>query len=173
MTCNLCGTQEATIHLTEIVNEQMIEIHLCENCAQEKGTDFKTHFNFSELLAGLPDIGKFPKSQVEKKWAGQCAQCRMTYEEFSKSGRLGCENCYEAFSKMLLPLIKRIQRSTRHVGKRPPKSSGPSSPSDLRLLQDRLRRSVQSEEFEEAARLRDEIKQVEEKMKKGRRSKSE
>ncbi len=174
MTCNLCGTQEATIHLTEIVDSQMIEIHLCENCAQEKGTDFKTHFNFTELLAGLPEAaGKSSKSQTEKKWTGQCAQCGMTYGEFSKSGRLGCENCYDAFSKMLLPLIKRIQRSIRHVGKRPLKSGGASSHNDLRLLQDRLRKSVQAEEFETAARLRDEIKQFEEKMKKGRKSKNE
>ena len=66
MICNLCGTQEASIHLTEIVNHQMIEIHLCETCAEEKGTDFKTHFNLTDLLAGLADAGKTSKS-AEKR----------------------------------------------------------------------------------------------------------
>ena len=173
MTCNICGTQEATIHLTEIVNNQMIEIHLCENCAQEKGTDFKTHFNFGELLAGIPELAKFPKN-IEKKWAAQCPQCELTYDDFSKKGRLGCENCYSAFSKMLMPLIKRIHHSVNHLGKKPSKvPKEVRTNHDLRLLQDRLRKCIQAEEFEEAARVRDEIKQVEDKMKKGKPPKNE
>ena len=172
MICNLCGTQEASIHLTEIVNSQMIEIHLCETCAQEKGTDFKTHFNLTELLAGFVDPGKSAKTP-EKRFAGKCPECALTYDEFGKSGRLGCPACYEAFSKMLLPLIKRVQRSTRHVGKRPSRVSAESSQSqELQLLQNRLAKSVQMEEFEEAARLRDEIRQAEEKLKKTGKSKS-
>src|SRR3989338_10946713 len=114
MTCNICGVNEATVHLTEIVNNQMIEVHLCESCAQEKGTDFKTHFSIDDLLAGLTDITKQIK-QGEKKGSSLCCSgCGMTYEEFGKSGRLGCAVCYDAFAKMLLPLIKRIQRSTHH-----------------------------------------------------------
>ncbi len=166
MICNLCGTQEASIHLTEIVNTQMIEIHLCEACAQEKGTDFKTHFNLTELLAGLTETGKSAKSS-EKRLTGKCPECSLTYEEFGKSGRLGCPNCYDAFSKLLLPLIKRVQRSIRHVGKRPDRAAAePSHEHLLHLLQERLAKSVQMEEFEEAARLRDEIRQAEEKIKK-------
>ena len=158
--------------MTEIVNNQMVEVHLCETCAQEKGTDFKTHFNFGELLAGLTEIGK-PTKTGEKR-AGKCPDCGMTYEEFGKSGRLGCSACYEAFAKMLLPLIKRVQRSTHHVGKKPSKTSGETRVThDLRILQERLRKSVQSEAFEEAARLRDEIRQMEEKIKKPRRPRNE
>ena len=167
MICNLCGTQEASIHLTEIVNNQMIEIHLCEACAQEKGTDFKTHFNLTDLLAGLTDAGKGAKPAEKQRFAGKCPECGMTYEEFGKSGRLGCASCYEAFGKMLLPLIKRVQRSTRHVGKRPSRVSAETGQVQaLQLLQERLAKSVQMEEFEEAARLRDEIQQAEAKIKK-------
>jgi protein arginine kinase activator len=172
--CNLCGTQEASIHLTEIVNNQMIEIHLCETCAQEKGTDFKTHFNLTDLLAGLStDLTKTAKP-ADRRFAGKCPECGITYEEFGKSGRLGCATCYEAFSKMLLPLIKRVQRSTEHVGKRPSRVS-PETGSPVRtlqILQDRLAKSVQMEAFEEAARIRDEIRQAEEKLKKPGRGKS-
>ena len=173
MTCNICGTQEATIHLTEIVNDQMVEIHLCETCAQEKGTDFKTHFNFGDLLTGITEIGKSPKVG-EKRPVLKCPECGLTYEEFGKTGRLGCSACYGGFAKLLVPLIKRVQRATHHVGKKPSKISREvRSVHDLRLLQDRLRKSIQAEAFEEAAQIRDEIKQMEEKIKKGKKSKNE
>ncbi|MBI3313515.1 MAG: UvrB/UvrC motif-containing protein [Candidatus Omnitrophica bacterium] len=174
MTCNVCGVNEATVHLTEIVNNQMIEVHLCETCAQEKGTDFKTHFSIDDLLAGLTDITKQIKQGEKKASSLCCSGCGMTYEEFGKSGRLGCATCYEAFSKMLLPLIKRIQRSTHHVGKKPSKiPRATRSVHDLRVLQDRLRKSVQTESFEDAAKIRDEIKQIEEKLKKGKKKNNE
>jgi protein arginine kinase activator len=173
MTCNICGTTEATIHLTEIINNQMLELHLCETCAQEKGTDFKTHFNLGDLLTGLSELEKSAKVG-EKKVLVRCAECGMTYEEFAKTGRLGCGGCYSAFSKMLMPLIKRVQRSVTHVGKKPSKISREGRNNyDLRVLQDRLRKSIQMEEFEEAARLRDEIRQAEEKIKKGKINKNE
>ncbi len=167
MICNICGSQEATIHLTEIVNSQMIEIHLCETCAQEKGTDFKTHFAVGDLIGSLADADEGLKAG-KPLVSAKCPDCGLTYDEFGKSGRLGCAGCYAAFSKMLLPLIKRVQRSTTHVGKRPgnvPKQV--SFTHDLRVLQDRLRKTVQLEEFENAAKIRDEIRQIEEKMKKG------
>lgn len=175
MICNLCGVNEATIHLTEIVNNQMIEIHLCESCAQEKGTDFKTHFNFGELLGALPDLGKTEDLAGEKRAAAvKCSQCQMTYEEFGKTGRLGCPECYTSFSKMLLPLIRRVQRSTQHTGKRPAKQPKPTRASgDLKLLQDRLRKSILNEAFEEAARIRDEIRVFEENSKKSKKAKED
>jgi protein arginine kinase activator len=168
MTCNVCGTNEATIHLTEIINNQMLEIHLCEVCAQEKGTEFKTYFNLGDLLAGFTE-GEKPAKTGEKKILVRCAECGLTYDEFAKSGRLGCAACYSAFSKMLTPLIKRIHHAVSHLGKKPSKvSKEVRTNHDLRLLQDRLRKCIQGEEFEEAARVRDEIKQIEEKMKKGK-----
>lgn len=166
MVCNLCGVNESTIHLTEIVNNQMVEIHLCEACAQEKGTEFKTHFSFNvnELLAGITEVGKWAGTETEKV-ADRCPQCGMAYEEFGKKGRLGCPHCYTAFERMLLPLIRRVQRSTTHVGKRPANIPKPKAEvSDLRMLQQRLRKSIQAEAFEEAASLRDQIKKLEEAM---------
>ncbi len=172
MTCNLCGTQEATIHLTEIVNNQMIEIHLCEACAQEKGTSFKTHFQLGDLMTSLMGSSEKPSKSSEKKVPVKCQECGMTYDEFGKSGRLGCAFCYESFSKLLNPLIKRIQRTLLHTGKRPQKAAAASKPSvstpmsDLKILQERLRKCIQSEAFEEAAKVRDEIRQWEERHKK-------
>ena len=167
MICNLCGSNAATIHLTEIVKNQMVEIHLCEACSEEKGTAFSTHFQMADLLAGLtePDLAAGEKSRKPEKLV--CASCGMTYEGFTKCGRLGCGECYTAFAKQLLPLIKRVQRSAQHLGKQPAKISPETrSRYDLKLLQERLRKSVQKEDFESAASIRDQIKAIQEKSKK-------
>lgn len=173
MTCNLCGVQEATIHLTEILNNQMIEVHMCEPCAQEKGTDFKTHFNLDEFLAGFSEQEK-PEKSLEKP-ALICSECHLSYEEFGKTGRLGCAHCYVSFFRPLLSLIRRVQRADHHEGRKPPsvqRERMVKPISDLKMLQDRLRKSIQLEEFEEAARIRDEIRQNEERIKKPRKPKS-
>ena len=91
----------------------------------------------------------------------------MNYGDFAKNGRLGCAGCYASFQKPLATVIKQVQRSCCHVGKKPsriPKET--RSVHDLRQLQEKLRKSIQEEAFEEAARLRDEIKQALDKVKK-------
>ncbi|OQA56687.1 MAG: UvrB/uvrC motif protein [Candidatus Omnitrophica bacterium ADurb.Bin277] len=163
MICNICGAREASIHLTEIVNGQMAEVHICEQCAEEKGTDFKTYFNFGDILTGFTGIEKLPE-KPGKKTVLLCKNCGMTYEDFSKQGRLGCAQCYTAFQKPLETVIRQVQRSGCHAGKKPSRiSKDVCSAHDLRQLQERLRKCIQSEAFEEAARVRDEIKQIEEK----------
>lgn len=170
MLCGACHQNEATIHLTEIVNNQMIEVHLCENCAQEKGTDFKTHFNFNDLLSGLSDMSSMLKADPMEIVG--CKTCSLTYEEFGKTGRLGCPDCYQDLGKILLPLIKRVQRSTEHLGKHPSKASSETKRTiDLREQRERLKRAVEMEEFEKAADIRDQIKKLEEKMGKGKKEK--
>ena len=171
MVCNVCGQNEATIHLTEILNNQMVEIHLCETCAEQKGTGFKAHFDFNKLLASLGEFGaEFKPERVSKV---VCNGCGMSYEEFGRTGHLGCANCYQAFEKLLIPLIKRVQRDVRHHGKTPSKVPADMKQAiELRELQDRLKKSVQAETFEEAARIRDQIQQLETRLKKeGKKSK--
>lgn len=151
----------------------MIEIHLCEACAKEKGTDFKTHFQVGDLLAGFAtsqaDEVSAPTVSEKKGSAGKCPKCKMSYEDFGKTGRLGCAACYDTFYRLLMPLIRRVQRSNQHTGKRPLKGAKPSRTSvDLKLLQEKLRKSVQAEDFEQAAKLRDEIKKFEENVKKAK-----
>lgn len=168
MLCNVCGLEEATIHLTEIINSKMVELHLCEQCAYEKGTDVKQFFNFSELLEGLSEVGETSAKPTEKKEAQRCKGCGISFDEFGKSGRLGCPECYQTFSKLLTPLIKRIHRSTQHMGKKPTKISGEVKfHMELRELHERLRKLVEQEAFEDAAKVRDLIKQLEDRAKKG------
>jgi len=113
----VCGKKEATIHLTEIVNGQVTEIHLCELCSKDHGADFKQFL--APLQAGLPDLaGMFSKAMgLAPGQDMKCLSCGMTMRDFEKAGRLGCAGCYETFSPYLLPLIKRIHRHDQHQGK--------------------------------------------------------
>ena len=164
MLCNICSQTEASIHLTEIVDKKIVELHLCEPCAQEKGMDVKTTFNFSDLLAGLAELT--PQVAAGQQTALVCKTCGLRYEDFGKVGRLGCADCYKTFSAALLPLIKRVQQATQHTGKRPERAAREARPAaaaaPLARLQERLKQAVENEAFEEAARLRDEIRAFEE-----------
>ncbi len=170
MVCNSCGQNEATIHLTEILNNQMVEIHLCETCADQKGADFKVHFDFNKLLASLADFGTALKS--EEQGGLVCSSCGMATEEFARTGRLGCAACYQSFEKLLLPLLKRVQRDTQHIGKVPQQASPAlKRGAALRELHGRLQKCIDAEDFEGAVKIRDQISQLEEKKKNSRKSK--
>lgn len=160
MICNICGKNEATVHLTEIVNDKMTKLHLCEACAKEKGAEMEEHFGMSDLLAGLADLGANiePGAMNDIK----CPVCAFTYQDFKKMGRLGCGDCYEAFKKQLDPLLKRIHGANRHVGKVPLMVG--KNLKEKRTVQDikaQLEKAIMAEEFEEAARLRDMIRDLE------------
>ena len=165
MQCDICGNKKATVHLTEIIDEQMTELHLCEDCAREKSVQMEQQFGLADLLAGLADFGKQVKD-VEKTKI-QCTNCSMNYDDFRKFGRLGCSECYNAFGSQLSTLLRKIHGSNQHLGKSParlaPKFKGKKSKSDmLQELRNELQRAIHAENFEKAAELRDRIRTFEE-----------
>ena len=162
MLCDVCHKKEATVHLTEIVNEKMTKLHLCEECAKEKGAEMEEHFGLSDLLAGLTDLGSTIEPDVMETI--KCRTCGFTYQDFKKVGRLGCGDCYDAFKAQLAPLLKRIHGADRHVGKVPIMIG--KTVKDTKTLQDlkvKMEKAIQTENFEEAARLRDQIRDLERK----------
>ena len=187
MVCDVCKTNQATVHLTEIVDEEMTELHLCEGCARKKSASMEQHFGLSDLLAGLADFGAQLGEESDVKIA--CPNCGMTYDDFKRIGRLGCSECYEAFRKSLSGLLKRIHGSGQHVGKAPkgkavqeghheirrnaspePVKEKPQK-SELEILQEKLKKAIHDEAFEEAATLRDKIRSLDKKPSKGGESK--
>ncbi len=166
MQCDICGKKKATVHLTEIIDEQMTELHLCEDCAKEKSVQMEQQFGLADLLAGLADFGKPAKNSVEKVKL-VCSNCGLSYDEFRKLGRLGCSQCYSSFKDNLAGLLKRIHGAPRHVGKRPvhmpagPLVTEEKETEDLEELKTRLHKAIEMEQFEEAARLRDKIRGLE------------
>lgn len=161
MLCDICNKKPATVHLTEIIDEQMNELHLCEECARQKSSQMEQQFGLGDLLGGLAEFQKQSPSEKEEL-ALKCTACGQTFEDFKKIGRLGCSECYVSFKKYLGPLLKRIHGSNIHFGKSPVKpvkaARKKTDPADLRL---RLQKAIELEDFEEAARIRDQIKELE------------
>ena len=161
MLCELCKQSQATVHLTEIINDQMTELHLCEACANQKGAQVESHFGLSDLLSGLADFSK--TQEPEEVSTKACPSCGMTYDDFRKVGRLGCADCYPTFKRSLGSLLKRIHGSPIHVGKSPVRLIKPAkiAKTELLDLKKKLERAIEHEEFEEAAHLRDQIRRAE------------
>ena len=155
MKCHYCG-QPATLHLTDIVAKKKRELHLCEGCAKEhylvpEGPT--PHLNLQalvQLIMGMP--------ATADPAALTCPTCGLKYAAFRADGRLGCPDDYDAFRAALEPLLERIHRGTRHQGKAP-RAAGRRA--ELDSLRDQLRAAVGAENYEDAARLRDRIRQKE------------
>src|SRR5665213_3082234 len=126
MTCDICGKKKATVHLTEIVDEQMSEMHLCEECARQKSTQMEQQFGLADLLAGLSDSTKATAVAKEGDKASvlKCSRCALPYEDFRKFGRLGCGECYTSFKEHLTGLLRKIHGSNKYLGKTPSKYEG-------------------------------------------------
>jgi len=171
MKCEICGKKKATVHLTELIDGQASELHICEDCAREKSLQMEQQFGLADLLAGLSDFGKpmVDKTQQPVKVL-QCSNCGMTYEEFKKHGRLGCSDCYTAFERPLGVLLKKIHGASKHVGKVPAGGAAEISGTEenvsaetnnLQELKEQLQQAVLCEDYERAAILRDKIRSIE------------
>lgn len=162
MLCDICKKNQATVHLTEIVDNQMNELHLCEECALKKSIQMEQQFGLSDLLAGMAE---FEKTAEEKEVVSvKCKNCGLSYADFKKIGRLGCGECYGAFRKYLGPLLKRIHGSTLHFGKSPARGTKATKEKvGLTALRYKLQQAIDAEAFEEAAKIRDQIKELEKK----------
>ena len=161
MLCDVCGKNPATVHLTEIIDDSMNELHLCEDCAAHKSEQMESQFGLSDLLAGMAEFTK-PNKETEVAEALKCPNCGLTYVDFRKLGRLGCGECYNTFKKYLAPLLKRIHGSAQHFGKIPLKIARVTrKKTDLQDLRNKLQKAIEEEAFEEAARIRDQIKELE------------
>ena len=165
MLCQICGKKEATVHFSEVVNNKVRELHLCEDCAQEKGLSIQPHFSIADLLVGLINLGITPP-KIEESGV-KCKNCGLSYAQFGKIGRLGCSECYQTFQKGVVPLLRKIHGSIQHRGKFPKKGKRVFSrreekpPSALEKLKAELIQAIDREEFEKAAILRDRIRTLE------------
>ena len=159
MLCCICKEKEATVHLTQIAGDKMQKVDLCEECAKTKGVNDPTGFSLADLLLGLG-----ASQEIEQAGGGAgltCPTCGFTQADFKKAGRLGCPVCYQTFAEPLEGLLKTMHKGTRHVGKVPESLRQGRDMSDrLKHLHKKLAKAVEEEDFEEAAILRDEIKQT-------------
>lgn len=157
MKCQKC-TKAATLHITEILTEEQVEeLHLCEDCAQK--------YLYEPQTAGKG--GKSASShhgeEVDEPAVmnRECLFCGMKFVDFRNSGRLGCPHDYQEFRDDLLPLLENIHGETKHCGKTPRRSQNKQTQAELVQLRKQLTQAVKKEAYEDAARLRDRIRQLE------------
>ena len=158
MKCQLCSNP-ATVHLTNIENNQKREIHLCQKCAEAQQLVQKQELNLPAILHTL--IGQHVGPVTDELARLTCPACGIRDMEFRAAGRLGCPHDYNVFRVGLEPLLSRIHRTCRHVGKRPRRAISLEKQAELVELRQRLRAAVEAEAFEEAAQLRDLLRQKE------------
>jgi protein arginine kinase activator len=158
MKCQSCSST-ATVHLTDIINGKKKELHLCQECAAQQQLIQVKELNLPAILQTLIGQHLGPADELARL---TCPACGIKYMEFRAGGRLGCPQDYEVFRQGLQPLLQRIHRAERHIGKVPRR---PSLLGELQAelvdLRRQLRAAVEAEAFEEAARLRDLLRQKE------------
>ncbi|MDF2724560.1 MAG: hypothetical protein K0Q59_4235 [Paenibacillus sp.] len=167
MLCQECNKKPATLHFQKIINGDKTEFRICESCAREKselipGT--ANGFSIHNLLSGLLfDPGQ---ASIEMKpQTLRCENCGLSYGQFSKIGRFGCSSCYQHFGEKLDPLFKRVHGNNVHVGKVPKRTGGLIQyKREIDKLKQEMQMSISREEFEQAARIRDQIRELETKL---------
>ncbi len=185
MKCDNCGKREATVRYSENINGRRRELHLCEQCSQELGIDrmdFNMPIDFSSFFSGM--LEEFEGSDFMPMFDTvkdlQCKNCGYTFEDILNTGKFGCANCYDTFESRIEPIIRKMQGSSQHVGRlgkvtehklntkpnvKKKIQKQDSQKNEIEQLKEKLKKAVQEEKYEEAAKLRDEINAKENKNK--------
>lgn len=180
MLCENCKQNEANVKYTQIINGVKKEMHLCEKCSKELGInsmDFSMPITFSSFFGDfLNEYNQGFMPMLEKEKTLICDKCKMTYDDFLESGKFGCSNCYEVFSGNIDPILKRLHGNNRYIGrkaklkpvvekkKEEKKEKNEDKIKDLKL---EIKQLIKEEKYEEAAKVRDEIKKLEKQEGKG------
>tara|TARA_R110002096_G_scaffold233086_11_gene423114 strand:+ start:4636 stop:5178 length:543 start_codon:yes stop_codon:yes gene_type:complete len=174
MNCDVCQTEKATVFFSQVAEGKLQKVNLCKNCADDKGVTDPTGFALADMLEGMGEESVTESTVTTDE--PTCPSCGFTQSDFKKTGRFGCADCYHVFDDGLDGLLEAMHKHTQHVGKIPttfpdlpepqlnpaPTEEMEASPSDnLSELKVALSNSVEDEDYEEAARLRDAISQLE------------
>lgn len=170
MLCEICNKNEATVHITKVINGVKEEKHVCENCAGSvegidlvKDMNFAPALNFQNVISGFLNFMNQGSTSLPQDRLSRlvCENCGTTYDEFMKTGLLGCDHCYSIFNDAVMPVLRRVQTSTEHHGKIPTRAGKDiAKEKQLETLKKDLQKAIEAEEFEKAAELRDKIRDI-------------
>ena len=159
MLCEKCGKNVATTHIKTSINGVVESHHLCAECAARSHA-VQNQFGLTDLLGAFFGEGVKAVPQADKR--KRCPGCGVCFDDIVESGRVGCDKCYETFLEQLLPSLQRMHGKAVHAGKKPRADKAePTREDELEALRAQLREAVASEQFEEAAHLRDRIRAME------------
>jgi protein arginine kinase activator len=155
MLCQICQKNKATIHLKEVISGTVKEIHACEACAETEGVELQSA-SLTDFLLGLgmqPNEPDIPPAQDTV-----CKGCQMRLSDFRKTSRLGCPECYETYTTEIAPMLTAFHKGgLKHTGRTPAHTP---SIEELAVLQESLKEAIVAQNFEEAARLRDLLRDI-------------
>lgn len=182
MLCENCGKNEANVRYSENINGVRKELHLCEECSRRLGITDKMDFRmpsfdlsnfFGSFLEDFSSSSDFMPLLSEVKQI-KCDSCGSSFDDIINTGRYGCANCYDVFEDRMDPILKKLQGANRHNGrlgkisdnkmkfeKEENKNKSDSAENKLQKLQDDLKQAIKEERYEDAAKIRDEIKRQE------------
>lgn len=162
MLCENCKKNAATTHIRTVINGVVTEKNLCGYCAAKGGYSKFVNNGFASMLASM--FGEELATGNIKETRCDC--CNTRFSDIAETGKMGCSECYKVFSDKLVPYLKRVHGTTEHIGKRLMNNDSALATVSSQDIKEKLRRemleAVQAEEFEKAAKLRDEIKKIEE-----------
>lgn len=185
MLCQKCNKNEANVKYTEIINGEKKEMMLCEECSHELGLDninFNMPIDFSSFFGGLLEDDEYNSPEFmplfQKVKELKCDNCNMTYDEFINQGKFGCPECYDVFSTKIDSILKRLHGSNKYLGRKALRSTTNESKTSkeeikekkenvknakdnkIEKLQEDLKKAIADERYEDAAKIRDEIKKL-------------
>lgn len=166
MKCDFCDNK-ATVFLTQLVEGQMKKVCLCDGCAKERGVTDPTGFSLADLLlGGLPGGPGTASSSASHGPSGQgkfCPSCSFTADDLRRVRRFGCSECYTTFAEEVSQLVRGMHKGPSHVGKVPEGLMAIQFRNQrIEELRSRLDLAIASESYEEAAGIRDEIRNLDE-----------
>jgi protein arginine kinase activator len=167
MNCEICGKNQANVHIVKIANGIKQHMNICDKCAVESDElnlsatmVMPGDISFQNVLSGIMNYISQPiQSTLKEEYV--CADCGTKYENFKENGLLGCSECYKYFNIAITPVIKRVQGNLEHRGKIPQKSGKELiEKRNLQILKEELQRAIEVEEYERAAEIRDSIREI-------------
>ena len=185
MKCENCGKNEANVKYTQIINGEKKQMFLCEECSKKLGVS-DIHFNMpisfnsflEDFFDDMNDVSFMPTLGAGSKKL-QCSKCGLTWDDFLHTGNLGCSNCYEEFESRIAPILRSLQGATSHIGRLGDVIEGNDIKQNLDdkenvnsiqenkivnkvdELKEELKQAIKEERYEDAAKLRNEIKNLE------------
>ncbi len=164
MLCQICKSNVATVRYTEVVDGEVAEVNICPECAAKQGKANDFSLSLEVTAVTVPGGTSVPLGATNP--AATCPACGHTYQDITKHGRLGCVDCYDTFQEALAPLLEKVHGALQHRGKAPRDKQGQfETYAKLAEWRKLLERAIAEEQYEEAARLRDQIRDLEQSVK--------
>lgn len=171
MKCQKCGNKQADTHIKRVINGEFEEYNLCSDCAREAGYSNMFDGFANDISSGFNSLlgSFFSNALPARSQSTRCDVCSMSYGDITRTGMMGCANCYKIFADQLMPTIRRVHGNITHCGKHSAfvkKTQGTqpqknSKENQVEKLKQELKIAVENQEFEKAAELRDKIKEME------------